>query len=58
MPRQTIKAGTTATEPAAPTFEGYTFEGWFINGAAEPFNFSTPIDKNIKLYADWAQVTD
>ncbi len=57
---QEVAQGDKATEPAdAPTFEGYTFGGWFtsIDGGAtlstEPYDFDTPVTKNTTLYAKW-----
>ena len=50
---QTVEYGGTATQPAAPTLEGYAFEGWFLeNGDA--YNFTTPVTSDITLYAHWS----
>ncbi|WP_338118536.1 InlB B-repeat-containing protein [Paenibacillus qinlingensis] len=44
----------TATTPAAPTKEGYTFGGWYSdNGLNEAYNFMTPVTANVTLYAKW-----
>ena len=40
-------------KPTDPTKEGYTFEGWYKEGSTTPFDFSTPITADIKLYAKW-----
>lgn len=54
---QTVESGKTATKPADPTKEGYTFAGWY-NGDTE-FDFATQITANITLTAHWtAQSTD
>lgn len=47
------QAGLMATEPTAPTMEGYTFAGWYTDEALTvPFGgFSTKITSTIRLYA-------
>ena len=50
---QTIKYNGTATEPTAPTKEGYTFIGWY-EGETK-FNFATKITKDISLTAKWEE---
>lgn len=44
-----------ATQPAAPTKTGFTFEGWYSDSEAlTPFDFTTtPITSDITLYAKW-----
>ena len=49
--KQTIEEGKTATAPKNPTYTGYTFLGWYLNG--EKFDFSTAITSNITLKAEW-----
>lgn len=41
------------TKPADPTKTGYSFLGWYKEGSTTPFDFSTPITADIKLYAKW-----
>lgn len=53
---QTVQHGKTAAPPAAPTKEGYNFASWMYNG--EPWNFTTPITKDIVLVASWDPVED
>jgi len=48
---QLIKYNTVATEPTAPTKDGFTFAGWY-NGETE-FVFTTPITADITLTATW-----
>ena len=52
---QTITSGQKATEPeTAPTKTGYIFKGWYTEKTFEhQFNFETPINGNITLYAKW-----
>ena len=51
---QTVLRGQTAAAPAAPTKVGYTFGGWFAEGAATAFAFTnTPITESMTLTAKW-----
>ena len=48
-----------ATEPTPPTKSGYAFKGWYSDaGLTKTFNFNTPIDSNITLYAKWIETFD
>ena len=54
---QTVQAGSTATQPTAPSASGYTFGGWYTNAACtSAFSFSTAINANTTLYAKWTAV--
>ncbi|WP_026659232.1 InlB B-repeat-containing protein [Butyrivibrio sp. AC2005] len=54
---QKVPAGGKVSIPAAPTKEGYTFDGWHIDNACQNrFDFSTPINSDIKLYAKWVNI--
>ncbi len=46
---QTIAKNSIATEPAAPTYAGCTFTGWYLDG--EPYDFSTPVTEDLTLIA-------
>ncbi len=48
---QTVTYGNTATEPTAPTKDGYTFTGW-KNDTAD-YEFSTPVTSDLTLTAQW-----
>ncbi len=51
---QTVKAGQTATRPQDLTADGYVFGGWYTDSACTiAFNFATPINQNITIYAKW-----
>ena len=55
---QTITSGGTATEPTAPTAEGWNFGGWYQDATCSvAFDFATPITVDIVLYAKWTEVT-
>lgn len=49
--KQTVVSGKTATKPSNPTRSGYTFKGWYLNGAE--YNFPSKVTKNITLTAKW-----
>ncbi len=48
--REAVK-GKATTAPLDPTRDGYTFDGWYLDG--EKFDFETPIDEDITLVAGW-----
>lgn len=48
---QYIEENKTASQPAAPTREGYTFKGWFLND--QPYDFNKPVNSNITIRANW-----
>ena len=55
---QQVVAGGTATKPADPVREGFKFSGWFTDEACtNAFDFSTPINSNLTLYAGWTKST-
>ncbi len=56
---QTVEAGTTPTQPAAPHKAGYVFDGWYADeGCTEgnEFNFTKTLDANQTVYAKWTAV--
>ncbi|NBH07500.1 InlB B-repeat-containing protein, partial [Amycolatopsis sp. SID8362] len=55
---QTVVSGCTATKPAAPTRTGYTFDGWSSTKDGSPYDFSTPVTKDLTLYAHWTAAAD
>lgn len=54
---QEVEYGHTATKPVEPTLKGYTFDGWYLDGEEEPFDFGTTITSDITLKAKWTQNT-
>lgn len=48
---QTVDDGATAVKPADPTRDGYTFNGWTLDG--KPYDFSQPVTGDITLEAQW-----
>ena len=49
---QTVTAGGTATKPADPTKEGFTFDSW-VKEDETAFDFASAITANITLKAKW-----
>lgn len=52
---QTVKVGGMASEPAAPTKDGYKFVGWATDAdGTKLYSFDTPVTAPVTLYAQWA----
>ncbi len=51
-----VKAGNTVARPANPTKSGAEFVDWFTTSTyeGEPYDFSTPVNSNLTLYAQWS----
>ncbi len=49
--QQTVKSGECAAEPQAPVKEGYTFLGWYLDGADTPYDFGAAVDSDLTLTA-------
>lgn len=45
-------------EPEDPTRDGWTFDGWYIDGEVTPtvYDFSTPVTEDISLSASWTPI--
>ena len=55
---QTVSHGGTVTEPTAPTYECYTFGGWYTEaGCTTEYDFTTTVTESLTLYAKWKDVT-
>lgn len=55
---QQVREGGTATKPADPTRDGYTFDDWFTDAACTEGNevdFTAAITSNVTYYAGWTQ---
>ncbi len=58
---QTINAGETASRPADPTAEGYTFLGWYATASdndTTQFDFTAAINGDTTIYAHWVKDSD
>ena len=52
--KEVVETGKTVTIPVDPTKEGYTFDGWYLDG--EKYDFNTKVTKDITLKAKWTEV--
>ena len=70
---ETFQQGITDSDgvmrqPAAPTREGYTFDGWYWHAdysgytdeqkAADKVDFSRPVQSDVNIYAQWTKNAD
>jgi len=55
---KTLISGTLAIEPQPITKNGFAFDGWYTDNGTwkSPWNFNTPVTKDIILYAKWVEV--
>ena len=54
IPSQVVKEGAKVIKPENPTKEGYTLEGWYLDG--EKWSFITgTVSKSITLTAKWVE---
>jgi len=53
---QTVEKGSTPTIPTAPTRDGYTFTGWYLDSSCTASaSFQAPITGDITYYAGWSK---
>ncbi|MCL1874885.1 MAG: InlB B-repeat-containing protein [Synergistaceae bacterium] len=50
---QTVNHGNAATNPGAPAKAGFTFIGWYIDGAL--YSFDKPVTGGLTLTAQWEE---
>jgi len=53
----TVEDGDTVNRPLDPRLADYVFMGWYEDAAGTiPFDFSTAIDSDLRLYARWEAI--
>lgn len=52
---QQVECKDTVSQPDNPTLDGYTFQGWTLDG--DPYDFNTPVTSSITLKALWSKNT-
>ena len=52
---QQVSYREKASQPDNPTLDGYTFQGWTLDG--DPYDFNTPVTSSITLKALWSKNT-
>jgi uncharacterized repeat protein (TIGR02543 family) len=54
---QSIVDGRVATEPEVSDIRSYAFRGWYTDSSCQtPYDFNTPVTRDIVLYAKWVNV--
>ena len=48
---QSLKKGEKVTKPVDPTFNGYSFKGWYLDDKL--YDFDAPVEKSFTLEAKW-----
>lgn len=52
-----VENGGVVAKPADPTYEGWTFVGWFSDADFKnAYDFATPVTSDITIYAGWNEV--
>ena len=53
---QTVNIGECVSRPQDPVKEGYEFLGWYTNNTVtEEWDFSTPVNHDMVLFAKWSE---
>lgn len=56
---QTVALGELLVEPEAPAKPGSLFAGWYKDAQCiKKYDFTTPVYKNMTLYAKWSEAVD
>ncbi len=55
VPAQTVEYGNRASKPDDPAKDGYSFLGWFQEGATAAYDFDTLVTADVTLTALWEE---
>lgn len=56
---QRIRKGNKLSEPKAPTKNGYSFDGWYLDEElTDAYDFKTSVTKDFTLHAKWNENND
>lgn len=56
--KETLIYGEVVEEPIEPSKVGFTFDGWFIDGTNEMYDFNTTITRHLRLVARFTQLEE
>lgn len=51
----TVAEGGTAVRPKDPEKQGFTFSGWFLDGAETEYDFTQAVNSDLTLTAHWTE---
>ncbi|TQS80250.1 MAG: hypothetical protein A3205_05745 [Methanomassiliicoccales archaeon Mx-03] len=58
QPVEGTRSQFVASQPAAPTKDGFAFGGWFTDSdCTQPYDWSSTVVRDITLYAKWVEET-
>ena len=51
-----VAEGSKVSKPTDPTRDGYTFEGWYVEGSTDKYDFDKAVSGDLTLIAKWKEV--
>lgn len=59
VPAQTVEIGKKVVEPVEPSWDGFTFKGWYLDeNFKNKYDFNNKVSEDFTLYAKWRMSTD
>lgn len=59
VPAQTVESGKKVVEPVEPSWDGFTFKGWYLDeNFKNKYDFNSKVSEDFTLYAKWRMSTD
>lgn len=58
LTKEVLLYGENVEKPIEPNKVGFTFDGWFIDGTNEMYDFNTPITRHLRLVARFTQLNE